>query len=94
MLASITRPVGTSGGSWTDLANMIGGGLTEGIINLSETGLFDGFELWKVSLKPPGLNEFESPGSFLISMFVTLRLPGHPITVGMSYNTASETFTG
>ncbi|KAH9218815.1 hypothetical protein DL95DRAFT_458013 [Leptodontidium sp. 2 PMI_412] len=80
MLASITRPVGTSGGSWTDLANMIGGGLTEGIINLSETGLFDGFELWKVSLKPPGLNEFESPGSFLISMFVTLRLPGHPIT--------------
>ncbi|KAG4443042.1 hypothetical protein IFR05_001496 [Cadophora sp. M221] len=94
MLASITRPFGTSGGNWGDLSSMIGGGLTEGIVNPAETGLFDGFELWKVSVKPPGLDEFETQGALLISTFVTLRLPGNPITVGMSYNTASETFTG
>lgn len=92
--ASITRPMGNLGGSLGDLVNIIGGGLTESVFDPSEAGIFDGFELWKVSMKPSGRSDFESPGTFIIGMFVTLNLPGHPATIGMTYDTASNTFSG
>ncbi|PVH85290.1 hypothetical protein DL98DRAFT_651140 [Cadophora sp. DSE1049] len=92
--ATVTRPIGNLGGSWGDLANILGGGLTEGVIDPSEAGIFDGFELWKVSTKPSSRSDFDSPGSFIIGMFVTLSLPGHPLTIGLTYDTSANTFTG
>lgn len=92
--ATVTRPIGNLGGSWGDLADILGGGLTEGVIDPSEAGIFDGFELWKVSIKPSGRSDFERPESFMIGMFVTLNLPGHPLTIGLTYDSSANTFEG
>ncbi|KAK0108293.1 hypothetical protein ONS95_003109 [Cadophora gregata] len=92
--ATISRPIGNLGGSWGDLANILGGGLTEGAIDPSQAGIFNGFELWKVSIKPPGRSDFDNPGSFIIGMFVELGIPGHPLPIGLTYDTSSETFSG
>jgi hypothetical protein len=51
--------------------------------------------LWKASIRLPGASEFiGSEISFKIGFFVNFQLPGHQLTVGMSYDTATGTFTG
>lgn len=91
--SSVIRPLG--GGTLANLASLLTGGLVETTVTPSQSELFDNIELWKVSNNLSSL--FPNRSStvyFKISFFVTLRFPGHPLTIALSYDTGSGTFTG
>ena len=90
--ASVIRPTG--GGNLTDLARLLSGSVSESAVSLSDTDLFDNIELWNVLVQFPGGRTSTGEISFRIGFFVTFKFPGKPLTIGMSYNTSTGTFTG
>jgi hypothetical protein len=92
---TISASILNNGGTFDSLAHLLTDAPLGSDAIPSEQGVLDDVILWNLSVQLPQV--FDPPDTkitYNIGFIVTLPIPGHSLTVGIGYDSKTQTFTG